>query len=171
MQSVVATRVVTGARILDETRLIHHVLASEIGQGQAGLDWRIQQGELHLRAFRGMGFGCGKQTRQWLGSRRNGAPGFRREQGFRGLVLSGDGSWRGATLTRVSRARNIDCQEVPGFSPEIWYLDPPVVHPLAGLYFERGAYRFSDGAVPVPEGPRGVATADGDRNRRGLGYP
>ena len=154
VQSVVATRVVTGARILDETRLIHHVLASEVGQGQASRDWRIEDGELHLRAFRGMGFACGSQPANgWAVA----------VAGFRGsdenkdsvLVLSGDGSWRGTALTRVSRGSSIDCQDVPGFSPEIWYLDPPLVQPLAGVYFERGAYRFSDGAFRYRSGRGG----------------
>ena len=154
VQSVVATRVVTGARILDETRLIHHVLASEVGQGRASLDWSTRDGELHLRAFRGVGFGCASQPANgWAVA----VAGFRGSDDDKDsvLVLSRDGSWRGTALTRVSRASSIECQEVPGFSPEVWYLDPPQTQPLAGLYFERGAYRFSDGAFRYRSGQGG----------------
>ncbi len=154
VQSVVATRVVTGARILDETRLVHHVLASEVGQGQAGLDWGIQNGELHLRAFRGMGFGCDSQPASgWAVA----AAGFRGSNANKDsvLVFSEDGSWHATVLTRRSRPSSIECQDVPGFSPEIWYLDPPPVRPLAAVYFERGAYRFSNGAFRYRSGQGG----------------
>ncbi len=154
VQSVVATRVVTGARILDETRLIHHVLASEVGQGRAGLDWGIADGELHLRAFRGMGFACENQPGDgWAVA----VAGFRGSNANKDsvLVFSGDGSWHTSALTRRSQRSSIACQDIPGFSPEIWYLDPAPVRPLAAMYFERGAYRFSDGAFRYRSGQGG----------------
>ena len=58
VQGRVATRVVTGARMLDETRLIHHLLSVEVGNGEGRGDWHVTGRELHLRAFRGAGFGC-----------------------------------------------------------------------------------------------------------------
>ena len=154
VQSVVATRVVTGARILDETRVIHHVLASEVDNGQAGTDWIVEEGELRLRAFRGMAFGCSTQPSDgWAVA----VSGYREPNADKDsvLVLSADGSWRASALVRRSRRRNLECQDMAGFSTEVWFLDPPRVQPLAGRYFERGAYRFSDGAFRYRHGRSG----------------
>ena len=154
VQSVLATRVVTGARILDETRLIHHVLASEVRYGQAGLDWELDGEELHLRAFRGMGFDCRTQPADgWAVA----ASGYRAPNSNKDsvLVLSEDGSWRASALVRSTSGPNTDCQDIAGFSTEIWELDPPPLHPIAGMYFERGAYRFSSGAFRYRSGGGG----------------
>lgn len=151
VQSVVATQVVTGARILDETRLIHHVLATEIAYGQAGLDWMLDGEELHLRAFRGMAFGCATEISQgWAVA----VSGYRAPDPDKDsvLVLSEDGQWSVSGLARSSRRSRLDCQEVDGFSTEVWQLDSPVDRPLAGIYFERGAYRFSDGSFRYRRG-------------------
>ena len=151
VQSVVATQVVTGARILDETRLIHHVLGAEIAYGQRGLDWTIDGEELHLRAFRGVAFRCGTEISQGWAVAVSGhrAPDPDKDSV---LVLSEDGQWSVSALTRSSRRRSLDCQQVAGFSTEVWQLDPPADGALVGMYFERGAYRFSDGAFRYRRG-------------------
>lgn len=151
VQSVVATQVVTGARILDETRLIHHVLGTEIAYGQPGLDWALDGEELHLRAFRGIAFRCANELPQgWAVA----VSGYRSPDADKDsvLVLSEDGQWSVSALTRSSRRRGLACQEVAGFSTEVWQLDPPADRALVGMYFERGAYRFSDGAFRYRRG-------------------
>lgn len=145
MQSVVAARVVAEARMLDETRLIHHLLSTEVGHGESGEDWGVNGGELHLRAFRGVGFACRTQPASgW----RVAVAGYRFPDSDKDsvLVLSDDGSWRVSALGRRSRRRTLDCQELDGFSTETWFLDPPRPRGVAALYFENGAYRFSDDA-------------------------
>ena len=82
VQSVVGMRVVTGARILDETRLIHHVITAEVGQGSGGVDWIVDNGELHLRAFRGTAFRCHMQPDTGAGGGRLWVPGAGSGQGF-----------------------------------------------------------------------------------------
>ena len=151
VQSVVATQVVTGARILDETRLIHHVLGTEIAYGQPGVDWTIIGEELHLRAFRGIAIRCATELPQgWAVA----VSGYRSPDPDKDsvLVLSEDGRWSVSALTRSLRRRGLDCRRVAGFSTEVWLLDPPVDRPLVGMYFERGAYRFSDGAFRYRRG-------------------
>lgn len=151
VQGVVATRVVTGARILDETRLIQHVLAAEIAYGQPGLDWDLHDNELHLRAFRGVAVGCAAQTSDgWAVA----VAGYRLPDADKDsvLVLSADGRWTGAALARSSRRSRLDCRDVAGFATEVWQLDPPIDQALLGMYFERGAYRFSDGAFRYRRG-------------------
>lgn len=151
VQSVVATQVVTGARILDETRLIHHVLATEIAYGQPGLDWTLDGEELHLRAFRGIAVRCATESPQgWAVA----VSGYRWPDADKDsvLVLSEDGRWSVSALTRSSRRRGLDCQRVAGFSAQMWQLDPPPDRPLVAMYFERGAYRFSDGAFRYRRG-------------------
>lgn len=144
-QSSVSARVVDGARALDEARLVRHVLASETRRGKAGLDWEVVDGEVHLRAFRGIGVGCPVQPPAGWGVA---ASGHRNPNPDKDsvLVLTTDGVWRLAALVRRSRGRNLDCPDLAGFSPEVWHLDPEPSGPVMGLYFERGAYRFSDGA-------------------------
>lgn len=154
VQSVVATRVVSGARILDETRLIHHLLTSEIGQGRAGVDWVIDNGELHLRSFRGTAFRCHGQPGTGLGVAVSGyrAPDPDKDSV---LVLSSDGRWRPSALVRRTRRMRVDCQTPPGFRSEVWRLDPPRPEALVAVYFERGAYRFSNGAFRYRRGRSG----------------
>lgn len=154
VQSVVATRVVAGARVLDETRLIHHVLASEVGQGRAGVDWEVHDGELHLRAFRGTGFRCHTQPLDGLGVA---VSGHREPDPDKDsvLVLTPDGKWTAAALAQRRRNARLDCQTMAGFRTEVWRLDPPQPEALVGAYFERGAYRFSDGAFRYRRGNGG----------------
>lgn len=152
-QSLVATRVVAGARMLDETRLIHQVLSAEIRHGEAGGDWVIDGGDLRLRAFRGIGFTCRTQPADGWGVA---VTGYRLPDSDKDsvLVLSADGGWRPAALVRRSRRARLDCQQIAGFSTEVWILDPPPSRPVAGLYYEKGAYRLA---------------SDAFRYRRGLG--
>ena len=153
VQSLVATRVVAGARMVDETRLIHHLLTSEIGQGEGGGDWNVVGRELHLRAFRGIGFACHGQPANGWGVA---VAGHRLPNSDKDsvLVFSADGSWRPSALARRSRTGTLDCHELGGFSTEIWFLDPPRPRAVAAVYFENGAYRFSDGAFRYRIGNR-----------------
>lgn len=151
VQGVVATRVVAGARILDETRLIQHVLGAEIAYGQPGVDWNLQEDELHLRAFRGVAVGCSTQTSDgWAVA----VAGYRAPDADKDsvLVLSEDGHWSVASLAGSSRRNRPECHDVAGFATEVWQLDPPADRALLGMYFERGAYRFSDGAFRYRRG-------------------
>ena len=153
-QSLVATRVVAGARMLDETRLIHQVLATEIRHGEAGEDWMIDGGDLSLRAFRGIGFTCRTQPADGWGVA---VAGYRFADSDKDsvLVLSTDGRWRPSALVRRSRGPGLDCQQVTGFSTEVWILDPPPSRPVAGLFFERGAYRLASDAFRYRRGRGG----------------
>ena len=151
VQGVVATRVVTGARVLDETRLIQHVLGAEIAYGQPGVDWSLHDNELYLRAFRGVAVGCATQTANgWAVA----VAGYRSPDADKDsvLVLSEDGHWSVAALARSSRRNRLECRDVAGFATEVWQLDPPADRALLGMYFERGAYRFSDGAFRYRRG-------------------
>ena len=154
VQSVVATRVVSGARVLDETRLIHQVLTAEVGQGRAGVDWVLDNGELHLRAFRGTGFRCHAQPADGLGVA---VSGHREPDPDKDsvLVLTPDGGWKAAALVGRRRNARLECQAVAGFRTEVWHLDPPQPEALVGAYFERGAYRFSAGAFRYRRGASG----------------
>jgi len=145
VQSRIASRVVAGAGTLDEARLIHHLLAVEVGHGEGSGDWEVNAGELHLRAFRGVGFACRGQPANGWGVLTGGYR-FPDSDKDSVLVFSGDGSWRPSALVRRSRTGTLDCQQLAGFSTEIWTLDPPRHRPIAALYFENGAYRFSNDA-------------------------
>lgn len=153
-QSLVATRVVAGARMLDETRLIHQVLSTEIRHGEAGEDWMIDRGDLRLRAFRGIGFACRTQPTDGWGVA---VAGYRFADSDKDsvLVLSTDGRWRASALVRRSRRQGLDCQQVRGFSPEVWVLDPPPSRPVAGLFFEKGEYRLASDAFRYRRGQGG----------------
>lgn len=153
-QSLVATRVVAGARRLDETRLIHQVLSTEIRHGEVGGDWVVEGGDLMLRAFRGIGFTCRTQPSDGWGVA---VTGYRLADSAKDsvLVLSADGGWRTAALVRRSRRAGLDCQQIAGFSTEVWTLDPPPSRPVAALYFERGAYRLASDAFRYRRGQGG----------------
>lgn len=146
VQARAAAGVVDGARALDEMRLVRHVVGSEARRGKAGRDWEVVDGELRLRAFRGVGFGCAVQPSEGWGvavwGHRNPNP-----EKDSVLVLTVDGAWRSAALVRRSRGQGLACADMTGFSPEVWRLDPEPSDPVVGLYFERGAYRFSGGAL------------------------
>ena len=153
-QSLVATRVVAGARMLDETRLVHRVLSTEIRYGEAGTDWLVVGGDLSLRAFRGFGFACGTQPDDGWGVA---VTGYRRADSDKDsvLVLSADGSWRLTALVRRARRTGLDCQQLPGFSTEVWRLDPVPNRPVVALYFEKGAYRLASDAFRYRRGQIG----------------
>lgn len=161
VQSVVGMRIVTGARILDETRLIHHVLTAEVGQGRGGMDWIVENGELHLRAFRGTGFRCHAQPVEGLAVAVSGhrAPDPAKDSV---LALSPDGVWRPAALVRRSRRGSPECQELAGFRAEVWHLDPPQPDMIAATYYERGAYRFSNRAFRYRRGNAGWQPLTGE---------
>ena len=152
-QSAVASRVIAAAEELDQTRLIRHVLAVEIGNSAREGDRRVAHGELHLRAFRGAAFACSTQPAAgWaVATAGHRSPSSDKDSV---LVLSADGRWRPAALERRSSAGSSDCRRPRGFSAEVWILDPPRPDALAGLYYERGAYRFSDGAFRYRVGNR-----------------
>ena len=153
VQGTVATRVVAGARMLDEARLIHHLLSVEVGHGGGRGDWNVTGRELHLRAFRGVGFACRTQPANGWGVA---VAGYRYPDSDKDsvLVFSDDGSWQPSALVRRSRAGRLDCQQLDGFSTQIWLLDPPRPRAIAALYFEIGAYRFSDKAFRYRTGGR-----------------
>lgn len=153
-QSHVSTGVVAGARMLDETRLIHQVLSMEIRHGQSGDDWMVVDGDLRLRAFRGLGFTCRTQPDDGWGVA---VTGYRRADSDKDsvLVLSADGSWRSTSLVRRTRQAGLDCQQLPGFSTEVWSLDPVPNRPLVALYFEKGAYRLTSDAFRYRRGQSG----------------
>ena len=144
-QGAVSARVVDRARALDEARLVRHVLASEARNGKAGLDWEVADGEVRLRAFRGLGVGCSVQPPAGWGVAVSGHRNPNPDKDSV-LVLTTDGAWRPVALVRRSSGRNLDCPGLSGFSAEVWHLDPEPSGPVVGLYFERGAYRFSGGA-------------------------
>ncbi len=154
VQSRAATRIIDEARILDEDRLIHHLLVTELGHGRAQLDWNVDANELALRAFRGVGLACRTQPRNGWGVA---ASGYRSPDSGKDsvLVFSEHSGWQVSRLVGVARGGSLDCQDVPGFSPAIWSLDPPRPGALAGVYFERGQYRFSSGAFRYRVGNSG----------------
>ena len=151
LQVAVAVRVSRGARVLDETRLVRHVVAAEIGVGRRGEDWALLGDELHLRAFRGMAFACRGQPSQGWGVAWSGRRNPNRAKDSV-LVLSADGGWQTAKLVRTRRRQALDCPDLHGFERQIWTLDPAPTSPLAALFFERGAYRFSAGAFRYRRG-------------------
>ncbi len=145
VQASVAVRASEVARVLDETRLVRHVLVAETGVGKQGEDWALVDGELRLRAFRGVAVACRGQPTQgwgvaWSGHR---DPSSRKDSV---LVLSGDGLWQAARLARAGSRKQLDCPEMRGFERQAWVLDPAPQSPAVGLLFERGGYRFSEGA-------------------------
>lgn len=145
VQSALASRIVEEARIRDDTRLIEHLLATEIGQGQAAEDWSIEGETLRLRAFRGIGLSCRTQPNAGWGVAVSGhrSPDPDKDSV---MVFSGDGGWRVSRLVRRARTGGLDCQGIPGFSTEVWTLDPARPGAVAGTYFEPGSYQFSSGA-------------------------
>ena len=154
VQSTVANRVVGEAMILDEARLVRHVLATEVGQGLGWTDWSVNGDALELRAFRGIGFVCRAQPNTGWGVA---ASGFRAPDPDKDsvMVFSEAGGWQNSRLVGRVRAGSLDCPDVPGFSEEVWTLDPPRPDGVAGVYFERGAYRFSAGAFRYRVGSGG----------------
>lgn len=160
MQASVAVRVSRGVQALEETRLARHVLAAEVGAGAQGEDWTVAGRELRLRAFRGVAFVCRGQAASawgvaWSGRR---APNSAKDSV---LVLAGDGRWQAAGLVRTRRRKSLDCPDLHGFERQLWTLDPAPQSPVAGLFFERGAYRFSDGAFRYRSGSRWQPLAGG----------
>ncbi len=154
VQSRTATRVIEEARILDESRLIHHLLVTEVGHGQAPADWSIDADVLALRAFRGVAFVCRTQPDQGWGVATSGYRSPNRDKDSV-IVFSAESGWQVSKLVRTRGAGTLDCQDIPGFSTEIWSLDPPRPGALAGAYFERGQYRFSSEAFRYRAGDGG----------------
>lgn len=154
VQSAAATRVIAEAAILDQARLVRHVLSTEVGQGWEPTDWSVDGNVLELRAFRGIGFRCSVQPSAGWGVAVSGyrAPNPDKDSV---LVFSEAGDWQLSRLVRRTGAGSLDCQDIPGFSTEVWTLDPPHPDAVAGVYFERGAYRFSAGAFRYRAGNGG----------------
>ena len=157
VQSRTATRVIEEARILDENRLIHHLLVTEVGHGQAPPDWSIDADVLALRAFRGVAFVCRTQPDQGWGVATSGYRSPNRDKDSV-IVFSAESGWQVSKLVRTRGTGTLDCQDIPGFSTEIWSLDPPRPGALAGAYFERGQYRFSSEAFRYRVGDGGWQT-------------
>lgn len=152
-QSAVASRVVAGAEELDQIRLIRHLLSVEVASAAGQGDRSIGSGELHLRAFRGAAFACSEQPAAgWAVA----TDGYRSPNSDKDsvLVLSADGRWRASALEHRSSAGSRYCQPLEGFVTEVWLLDPPRPAALAGIYFERGGYRFSGSALRYLAGGR-----------------
>ena len=142
VQGKVASRIVGESLILDEARLVHHLLATETGQGLGRTDWGVQGDALELRAFRGVGLRCRAQPNTGWGVA---ASGYRAPDPDKDsvLVFTETAGWQLSGLQHRARSSGLDCQEVPGFATEVWTLDPPRPDAVAAVYFERGAYRFS----------------------------
>ena len=152
-QSAVASRVVAGAEELDQTRLIRHLLSVEVAGAAGQGDRSIVGGELHLRAFRGAAFACSEQPAAGWAVATDGYRSPNRDKDSV-LVLSADGRWRASALRHRSSAGSRYCQPLEGFVTEVWSLDPPRPAALAGIYFERGGYRFSGSALRYLAGSR-----------------
>jgi len=154
VQSATATRIVDEARIMDENRLIHHLLVTEVGHGRAQTDWNADANALALRAFRGVGFACSTQPDDGWGVATSG---YRSPDPGKDSVLlfSVETGWQVSRLVGVAGAGSLECQDVAGFSNAIWSLDPPRPGALVGVYFERGQYRFSSGAFRYRVGASG----------------
>ena len=142
VQATVAGRIVGENLVLDEARLVHHLLATEVGQGLGWTDWSVPGDALELRAFRGVGLRCRTQPDTGWGVAVSGyrAPDPDKDSV---LVFSETAGWQPSRLQRRARSSGLDCQDIPGFATEIWTLDPPRPGAVAAMYFERGAYRFS----------------------------
>jgi len=150
----VANRVMGEAAVLDGTRLVHHVLATEVAGGLESIDWDLSGDELELRALRGVAVGCiSQEGAGW----RVAVSGYRMPDPAKDSVLtfSEARGWQVSDLIRRTRAASPACHEIPGFSTEVWTLDPPISAAVVGVYFERGAYRFSAGAFRYRTGRGG----------------
>lgn len=154
VQSATATRVIDEARMLDENRLIHHLLVTEVGHGRAQADWSVDANALVLRAFRGVGLACRTQPVDGWGVATSG---FRAPNPDKDslLVFSAEAGWQVSRLVGTASADSLDCQGIAGFSTAVWSLDPPRPGALAAVYFERGQYRFSGGAFRYRVGQGG----------------
>ena len=142
VQGTAAGRIAAENLILDETRLIRHVLATEVGHGLGRTDWSVLGDALELRAFRGVGLRCSAQRPAgW----RVAVSGYRAPDPAKDsvLVFSETAGWQLSGLQRRARGVGLECQDIRGFSTEVWTLDPPRPDAVAAVYFERGAYRFS----------------------------
>jgi len=149
-----ANRVMGEAAVLDGTRLVHHVLATEVASGLASIDWNLSGDELELRALRGAAVACSAQgSTGW----RVAVSGYRMPDPTKDSVLtfSETRGWQVSDLVRRTRTASLECHEIPGFSTEVWTLDPPISAGAAGIYFEHGAYRFSAGALRYRPGRGG----------------
>ncbi len=153
-QGAVASRIVGESVVMDEARLVHHLLATEVGHGVVGTDWRIHENALELRAFRGVALRCRAQPNAGWGVA---VSGYRSPDSDKDsvLVFSETAGWQLSRLERRVRSSDLDCQDIPGFAREVWTLDPPRPEGLAAMYFERGAYRFSAGAFRYRVGSGG----------------
>jgi len=145
VQATLAGRIVGESLVLDEARLVHHLLVTEVGQGLGRIDWSLSGDALQLRAFRGVGLRCRTQPNKGWGVAVSGyrAPDPDKDSV---LVFSETSGWQLSRLQRRTRDSGLDCQHIAGFGIEVWTLDPPHPDAVAALYFERGAYRFSAGA-------------------------
>ncbi len=143
-----ARNVAVGAEILDATRIARSVIGGEVARGLPNLDWTLEDGEVRLRAFRGLGTVClssvpGEVIVQVKGFRN---PDPRKDSL---VVLDGSGHWHLRRLVGRRRTGRVCAARPSGsqWSAERWILSEPVVEPLLLMYFERGSYRFSDASL------------------------
>ncbi len=175
VQSVVASRVVQEAQILDEARLVRHLLGTEVGQGRGGVDWFLAGDTLHLRGFRGVALACqGQGSEGWAAT----LSGFRVPDPAKdsAVVLTASGRWEVSRIVRRRSASGSACRPPAGFSAEALVLDPPRPGAVAALWFERGAYRFSGSTLRYRPGRAGwqpvtTASIDTDSTRLGAEDP
>ncbi len=154
VQSAVAGRAVQRAQILDEARLVRHLLAIELGQGRGGVDWRSGGDTLRLRAFRGAALDCAAPSAQgWLAM----VSGYRALDPAKdsALIFTDAGEWRASRVVYRGSAGGSACSPLPGFAVARLVLDPPRPDALAALWFERGAYRPADGTLRYRSGLSG----------------
>ena len=139
-----------GTRALDALRLIRHVVGSEVRQVASPLDMAVADGEVQLRAFRGVAVFCSGGGDVWSVN----VAGLREPDPRKDSVLVWEAAVGWSTLgVSSARAASSDaCPEVPGFSEQRWALDRTLSAPVTGRYFERGAYRFSDRAFRLRQG-------------------
>ncbi len=139
-------KVTSGVATLDESRLIRHLLRSEVGY--AGPD-RSYGDELDLRAFRGIAVRCAAGLAVWpvhvAGVR---LPNPEKDSV---LVLSDNGRWSVHSFVRRATSSSA-CPRQPGFRVEEWHLAPFPTAAVLARYFERASYELSGDAVRIRTG-------------------
>ena len=142
-------QLVEEGRRLDQTRLARHVLTREV---RGGSETGVVDGVLSLRAFRGVGIGCGGAGSEWwvsVSGDRALAP-----EKDSVLFLAADGTWVPGRVARRSSADPARCPDFAGFEAERWILEQPIDSLWLARFFEPMAYRFSDEALRVRTGAR-----------------
>ncbi|MGI9626022.1 MAG: hypothetical protein ACR2QM_04240 [Longimicrobiales bacterium] len=153
VQGGVSGRVVEAARALDGARIARHLVTVELQQSGSEEDFEVLGSEIRLRAFRGIGVFCGGEGDEWWVN----TVGHRHLDEGKDSVLVFDPheGWRSRTVDRRAPSAAGRCTVVDGFREERWVFAEPMVAPVVGRYFERGGYRFSEGAFRSLQGRGG----------------